>query len=123
RQLRGTSMSQSTRPSITRRSALTGIGAAGAAPLVAALTRSALAQAGGPINFNAWSAAVDQVKSHVTAFEKTTGLKVNYENFPYAQFRSTLVTKFTTGTPLDVVWMNDAWTPEFAEAGWIVPID
>jgi multiple sugar transport system substrate-binding protein len=116
-------MLRSISPSLTRRSLLTGIGAAGAAPMVASLTRSALAQAGGPVNFNAWSAAVDQVKSHITAFEKATGLKVVYENFPYAQFRSTLVTKFTTGTPLDVVWMNDAWTPEFAEAGWIVPID
>ena len=37
-------MSRSFRPSITRRSILGSIGAAGATPLIAALTRSALAQ-------------------------------------------------------------------------------
>jgi multiple sugar transport system substrate-binding protein len=110
-------------PSITRRNMLRGAGATAATPLIASLARSALAQSGEAINFTAWSAAVDQAKSHVSGFEKATGLKVNYENFPAAQFRATLVTKFTGGEPLDVIFMNDAWTPEFAEAGWIVPID
>ena len=116
-------MSRFTIPQINRRTLLQSIGSAAAVPLLSSLTRSALAQSGEAINYTAWSAAVDQAKSHVTAFEKATGIKVNYENFPAAQFRATLVTKFSGGEPLDVIWMNDAWTPEFAEAGWIVPID
>jgi multiple sugar transport system substrate-binding protein len=83
----------------------------------------AFAQAGQPIHFTAWSAAVDQVRSHISSFESETGIKVAYENYPGAQFRATLVNKFVTGAPLDVMWMNDAWTPEFVNAGWIVPID
>ena len=116
-------MTRLTIPRLSRRTLMQGAGAAAAMPLVAALARSALAQSGEAINFTAWSAAVDQAKSHVTGFEKASGIKVNYENFPAAQFRATLVTKFTANEPLDVIWMNDAWTPEFAEAGWIVPID
>jgi multiple sugar transport system substrate-binding protein len=116
-------MSRLTIPNISRRHVLQGGVAAAATPLVSALAGSAFAQSGEAINYTTWSAAVDQAKSHVTGFEKATGIKINYENFPAAQFRATLVTKFTANEPLDVLWMNDAWTPEFAEAGWIVPID
>ncbi len=76
-----------------------------------------------PINFYAWSAAVDLVKSHITAFETTTKLKVNYNNAPWAQYREAMVTKFVGKAPLDVLWVSDSWLPEWAEAGWIAPID
>jgi len=76
-----------------------------------------------PINFFAWSAAVDLVKSHVTAFETSTKLKVNYNNAPWAQYRDAMVTKFVGKAPLDVLWVSDSWLPEWAEAGWIAPID
>jgi multiple sugar transport system substrate-binding protein len=92
-------------------------GAAGSLPLIAG------AQSGEPINFIAWSAVVDQVKAHISGFEKATNIKVNYENHPAAQFRATLVQRITANAPIDLMWMNDAWTPEFAEAGWMVPIN
>src|SRR2546421_11130866 len=117
------SMARFNMPQMSRRSLLRVASTVAATPLISALARSALAQSSEAITFTAWSPAVDQAKSHATGFEKATGIKVNYENFPAAQFRATLVTKFTANEPLDVIWMNDAWTPEFAEAGWIVPID
>jgi multiple sugar transport system substrate-binding protein len=79
--------------------------------------------AGDPVNFYAWSAAVDQVKSHVAAFEKSTGIKVDYSNNPWAQYREAAVTKFVGNAPLDMLWVSDSWLPEWAEAGWIKPID
>lgn len=87
-----------------------------------ALAFEAAAQSA-PINFYAWSAAVDLVKSHLTAFEASTKLKVNYNNAPWAQYRETMVTKFVGKAPLDVLWVSDSWLPEWAEAGWIAPID
>lgn len=78
---------------------------------------------GAPINFHTWSAAVDLVKSHLTAFEASTGLKVNYNNSPWAQYRDAMVTKFVGKAPLDVMWVSDSWLPEWAEAGWIAPIN
>jgi multiple sugar transport system substrate-binding protein len=109
--------------SIDRRAVLAGIGASASLPLLGSSIIPTAANAGEAINYTAWSAAVDQVQSHIHAFQQTTGIAVNYSNFPGAQFRSTLVTKFTSNEPLDLIWMNDAWTPEFAEAGWITPID
>ena len=76
-----------------------------------------------PLNLYTWSAAVDLVKSHLTAFETRTGLKVNYSNSPWAQYRDTMVTKFVGKAPMDVMWVSDSWLPEWAEAGWIAPID
>lgn len=108
---------------VDRRTVLAGIGASAALPLLGPLSRPATAATSEAINYTTWSAAVDQVQSHVHAFEKATGIAVHYENLPAAQFRASLVTKFTSNEPLDLIWMNDAWTPEFAEAGWITPID
>lgn len=78
---------------------------------------------GAPLNLYTWSAAVDTVKSHVTAFEAKTGIKVAYNNAPWAQYRDTMVTKFVGKAPLDVLWVSDSWLPEWADAGWIAPID
>jgi multiple sugar transport system substrate-binding protein len=97
---------------------------AGSAALGAALTATrGQAQSSGAVSFTAWSAAVDQVKSHITAFEKASGVKVNYENFPWAQYRTSVVTRLVGNAPMDVLWVSDAWLPEFAEAGWLASID
>ena len=76
-----------------------------------------------PLNFHTWSAGVDTVKSHLTAFEAKTGIKVNYSNSPWAQYRDSMVTKFVGKAPLDVMWVSDSWLPEWADAGWLAPID
>jgi multiple sugar transport system substrate-binding protein len=81
------------------------------------------ALAADPVQFFAWSAGVDQVKSHISAFEAKTGLKVAYGNAPWAQYRDTLVTKFVGKAPLDVLWVSDSWLPEWADAGWLAPIN
>ncbi len=103
---------------IRRRAALAGAGAA--MGLLGGTRAGAQAR---PVNFTAWSAAVDQVKSHITAFERSSGLKVNYENFPWAQYRTSVVTRLVGNAPMDVLWVSDAWLPEFAEAGWLAAID
>jgi multiple sugar transport system substrate-binding protein len=95
------------------------VGAAGLAP--ALLARNAFAA--DPIYFHTWSAAVDTVKSHVAGFEGKTGLKVAYSNSPWAQYREAMITKFVSKAPIDVMWVSDAWLPEWAEAQWLAPIN
>jgi multiple sugar transport system substrate-binding protein len=106
---------------LSRRALLAGTLSAGAASLIGA--RPTRAQAPGGVNFTAWSAAVDQVKSHIAAFEEATKIKVNYENFPWAQYRTSVVTRLVGNAPMDVLWVSDAWLPEFAQAPWLAPID
>jgi multiple sugar transport system substrate-binding protein len=107
---------------LSRRALLGGAVSAGAASLIG-IPRLASAQSAGAVNFTAWSAAVDQVKSHISAFENATKIKVNYENFPWAQYRTSVVTRLVGNAPMDVLWVSDAWLPEFAEAKWLAPIN
>ncbi|MGI9423506.1 MAG: ABC transporter substrate-binding protein [Hyphomicrobiaceae bacterium] len=89
----------------------------------AAIGRGSVGHAAEPIHFATWSAAVDTVKSHISAFEAKTGLKVDYSNTPWAQYREALITKFVGGAPIDTLWVSDSWLPEWAEAGWLKPVD
>lgn len=109
-------LSDATRRDFLKMSAATGLAG------TSALAWDAQAQSA-PLNFYTWSAAVDLVKSHVTAFELSSKLKVNYNNAPWAQYREAMVTKFVGKAPIDVLWVSDSWLPEWAEAGWIAPID
>jgi multiple sugar transport system substrate-binding protein len=105
----------------SRRDVLTAIAAAGA---VSSGLLPARAQAqSNTLNMYTWSAAVDLVKSHLTGFEAKTGLKVAYNNSPWAQYRDTMVTKFVAKAPIDVLWVSDSWLPEWADAGWIAPVN
>jgi multiple sugar transport system substrate-binding protein len=85
--------------------------------------RGGAALASEPINFATWSAAVETVKSHIAAFEAKTGIKVAYTNSPYAQYRESMITKFVGGAPIDTLWVSDSWLPEWADAGWLAPVD
>ncbi|MGA7997729.1 MAG: extracellular solute-binding protein, partial [Bradyrhizobium sp.] len=87
------------------------------------LGRAGGALAAEPINFATWSAAVDTVKSHIAAFEAKTGVQVAYSNSPWAQYREAMITKFIGKAPIDTLWVSDSWLPEWAEAGWIAPVD
>jgi multiple sugar transport system substrate-binding protein len=108
------------RSAATRRSFLQNSAAIAAAGMIGSAGR---AHAADPVYFATWSAAVDTVKSHIAAFESKTGLKVEYSNAPWAQFRETMVTKFIGKAPIDTLWVSDSWLPEWAEAGWILPVD
>ena len=81
------------------------------------------ARAADSLNFFTWSAAVDTVKSHLNAFEKKYGIPVTYNNAPWAQYRDSMVTRFVGRAPLDMLWVSDSWLPEWADAGWIAPVD
>ena len=56
-------------------------------------------------------------------FEKQTGIKVNYEIVPYENAREKQVLNFTSKGDLTMALVDLVWIGEFAESGWIVPID
>ncbi len=96
--------------------------AGGAAMMAPGLLRPAMAGIV-PLTMHTWSAAVTEVQNHLAAFTKETGIPVTYGNSPWAQYRETMVTKFVGGAPLDVLWVSDSWLPEWAESGWIAPVN
>ena len=46
-----------------------------------------------------------------------------YNTSPWAQYRDTMITKFVAKAPIDVLWVSDSWLPEWADAGWIAPVN
>ena len=56
-------------------------------------------------------------------FEKATGIKVNYEIVPYENAREKQVLNFTAKGDLTMALVDLVWIGEFAESGWILPID
>lgn len=81
------------------------------------------AQAAKAVDMYTWSAGVDTVKRMVAAFQKETGIAVNYNNLPFAQYPEAMVTKFVGQAPMDTLWVSDGWLPEWADAGWLAPLD
>ncbi|BBE74602.1 ABC transporter substrate-binding protein [Oharaeibacter diazotrophicus] len=56
-------------------------------------------------------------------FEKKTGIKVNYEIVPYENTREKEVLNFTSQGDLTMALVDLVWIGEFAENGWIEPVE
>jgi multiple sugar transport system substrate-binding protein len=56
-------------------------------------------------------------------FEKKTGIKVNYEIVPYENAREKQVLNFNSKGDLTLALVDLVWIGEFAENGWIVPVE
>ena len=56
-------------------------------------------------------------------FEKRTGIKVNFEVVPYENTREKEVLNFNSQGELTIALVDLVWIGEFAENGWILPID
>jgi multiple sugar transport system substrate-binding protein len=60
----------------------------------------------------------------IQQFEKAhPGYTVKVQTFPYAQYRDKLLVAMRGGTGPDVMTLDEVWTPEFAAAGVIQPLD
>jgi len=56
-------------------------------------------------------------------FEQKTGIKVSYEIVPYDSSREKEVLDFSAQGDLAIALVDLVWIGEYAESGWIVPID
>lgn len=55
--------------------------------------------------------------------EAHPGVTVKVETFPFAQYRDKMLVAMKGGTGPDVMTLDQVWTPEFAAAGIIEPLD
>lgn len=104
---------------------LVGAGAA-AASLGGLMSRLGRARAQADINldFIVWSYSVETILANIEKFqEKYPGLKVTLAEAAWPQYRETIINRFTAGTPTDVLYSGGDWLPEWAKAGWLVPLE
>ena len=98
------------------------------AGLSLALAAPALAQPADPqtVSFIGWNntdAIHTALHAQIASFMTATGLRVAHQHFPWNGYRTALLSRMLAEGPADVVWLSDAWLPEFAAAGWVRPID
>lgn len=62
-------------------------------------------------------------KDQAAEFTATSGIKVNYEDVPFAQLHDKYLSAFVGGdTTYDVVHLRDDWVAEFGSKGFLEPI-
>ena len=66
----------------------------------------------------------DIIVSRLSEFEEQTGINVRVAQYPEQQLRDKLVQDLSTGAgQFDVIAVDSIIIPEFAEAGWVAPLD
>lgn len=116
-------------PELSRRAFLGG-GTAAAAALVGAggLTAacSPPTEGGGgttALDFVIWNYNVETVQSNIDEFQqKHSDVSVRLLDFSWNAYHETMVNRFNSNTPTDVAYDGGNWLPEFAKAGWVVPL-
>lgn len=63
-------------------------------------------------------------KDQAARFTEQTGIGVNYVDVPFPQLRDVMVVAFAAGSSeYDVIHVHDQWVREFADNGWLTPLD
>lgn len=78
----------------------------------------------GSITFRLWDEqAAKAYKEALPAFEKETGITVNIETVPWADYWTTLRNDIAAGSAPDVFWTNSSNYDDYAKAGKLLNID
>jgi multiple sugar transport system substrate-binding protein len=101
-------------------------GAAGGAAALAALSHGIPIWAADKINldFCVWSYGVETVLDNIDKFEqRNPGISVELNDFPWPKYHSTMVNRFRTHSPTDVLYAGSDVMHQWAFAGWFVPLE
>jgi multiple sugar transport system substrate-binding protein len=64
------------------------------------------------------------LKAIIPAYEKKTGIKVNFIEYPYSTlFEKIVTTMQAKQATFDLIMADDIWLPKFESEGWLTPLD
>lgn len=76
------------------------------------------------LDFVVWSYSIETILDNIKLFEEQyPGYKVNLTDYSWTAYRETMVNRFTSKTATDVAYSGGDWLPEWAKAGWLVPLE
>jgi multiple sugar transport system substrate-binding protein len=76
------------------------------------------------LEFVVWSYSVDTIQDNIKQFQqKYPGIQVTLSDFPWNNYRETMINRLGSSTPTDVMYTGGDWLPEWAKAGWLVPLE
>jgi multiple sugar transport system substrate-binding protein len=71
-----------------------------------------------------WSYSIDTVNDNLKQFTAANpGVNVELADYPWNNYHDVMATKFTGGSPPDVLYSSDHWLEEWVAAGWIAPVE
>lgn len=76
------------------------------------------------LDFVVWSYSVETILDNIGKFEEIyPNISVDLSDFSWTAYHETMVNRFSSGTPTDVAYSGGDWLPEWAKAGWVVPLE
>jgi multiple sugar transport system substrate-binding protein len=64
------------------------------------------------------------IKAMAPKFEKETGIRIEFAEYPYDALYEKYVTSFEAGvSPFDLIMSDDVWMPKWGTEGWLTPLD
>lgn len=76
------------------------------------------------MSFTTWSYGVETVQDNIKKFQaKNPNVQVNFQDFSWLDYHDTMVNRFTAGNAPDLLYGSDHWLQEWADAGWLEPLD
>lgn len=111
---------------LTRREFLKRAGAGAAAlTLAPQLASKVFASDTITLDFVVWNYGVDTILDNIRIFQETYNnqIQVNLHDFGWNVYHETMTNRLRSGTPTDVMYNGGDWLPQFAAAGWVVPLE
>lgn len=76
------------------------------------------------LDFTVWNYAVETIRDNAQIFtQKYPWIDVSLYDFNWPDFPSTMIKRFTQKIPTDVTYDGEDWLAQWAEAGWVVPLE
>src|SRR3989475_7687898 len=77
------------------------------------------------LNFTVWSYSIDTIQDNINKFQGAYNgaIPVKLNDAPWPQYHETMVNRLSSKTALHVLYNGGDWLPEFARAGWVVPLE
>jgi multiple sugar transport system substrate-binding protein len=76
------------------------------------------------LDFVVWSYSIDTIQDNIKQFQqKYPGIQVTLSDFAWNNYRETIINRLSSSTPTDVMYSGGDWLPEWAKAGWLVPLE
>ena len=71
-----------------------------------------------------WSYGVETIQDNIKKFEaRNPDVKVTLQDFSWLDYHDIVVSRFVANTPTDLLYGSDHWLQEWADAGWLEPLD
>lgn len=81
---------------------------------------------GGPVDlsFITWDYGIDTILDNIGKFEDLNpSINVEHQGFSWFDYHDIVVQRSVANTPTDLLYSSDHWVQEWADAGWLEPLE